>query len=315
MDRVDGTESFPLAIASVVTIGFFDGVHVGHQAVVRRTVRAARDRGLAAVAVTFDRHPRETLTPGREPRLLTTLDRKAALLADLGVDTLVVLPFTEEFSRRSPGDFLDGVVRDALRARHVVVGSNFRFGHGASGTIQTLRRRGVDSGFSAEEVALVDVGRRPVSSSSVRDSLEHGDLSWPTRALGRRFVVDGEVVAGAGRGRGLGYPTANLRTHHRQLLPRPGIYAGVADVDAGRHVAAISVGTNPTFGREPLHVEAFLLDYSGDDLRGRAIAVEFWSRLRDEVTFDAPESLAAAIADDVSRTRELIGDPSTAGRL
>ena len=314
MERVNGIEALPLEGPSVVTVGFFDGVHLGHQAVARRAVAAARERGIAAVAVTFDRHPRETLAPDRAPRLLTTLDRKAALLEDLGVDALVVLAFTPTFSRRPPEDFVDSIVRDGLRARHVVVGENFTFGHRAAGTVATLRDRGALAGFSVEAVGFVDVAGRPVSSSSIRESLERGELSWPARALGRRFVVDGEVIAGAGRGRGLGYPTANLRTDARQLLPASGIYAGVAEIRDARYPAAISVGTNPTFGREPLHVEAFLLDYDGGELSGRPIAIEFWSRLRDEIAFDGPEALSSAIADDVDRTREVVADPSAAHR-
>jgi riboflavin kinase/FMN adenylyltransferase len=156
---------------------------------------------------------------------------------------------------------------------------------------------------------LVHVGGRRVSSSSVREALAVGDLDWPDRALGRRFVLDGEVVAGAGRGKGLGYPTANLRTWPRLLLPGSGIYAGVAEAGGERHVAAISVGTNPTFGAEPLHVEAYLLDYGGAELRGSPLGVEFWARLRDERWFDSPAALAEAIAGDVERTRSLVPEP------
>jgi riboflavin kinase/FMN adenylyltransferase len=160
---------------------------------------------------------------------------------------------------------------------------------------------------------LVHIHGRRVSSSSVREALAEGDLDWPERALGRRFVLDGEVVGGAGRGKGLGYPTANLRTWPRLLLPGSGIYAGAAESAGERHAAAISVGTNPTFGAEPLHVEAYLLDYGGAELRGSAIAVEFWARLRDERRFDSPAALTEAIAEDVERTRSLvIGSRSTA---
>jgi riboflavin kinase / FMN adenylyltransferase len=161
-------------------------------------------------------------------------------------------------------------------------------------------------GLSAEGVELVRIDGRPVSSSSIRDALAAGDLAWPQTALGRRFVLDGAVVAGHGRGRGLGFPTANLRTWPRLLLPGQGIYAGVAEIDTERHVAAIDVGTNPTFGVEPLHVEAFLLDYEGGDLQGGPLAVEFWARLRDETRFDSVEELVVAIGRDVERTREIV---------
>jgi riboflavin kinase / FMN adenylyltransferase len=162
-------------------------------------------------------------------------------------------------------------------------------------------------GMTADEVGLFQLEGRVASSSSIREALASGDLAWPRTALGRRYVVDGEVVAGAGRGKGLGYPTANLRTWPRLLLPGQGIYAGVAELqDGGRHLAAIDVGTNPTFGTEPLHVEAFLLDFPDDELRGDTLTVEFWERLRDEVKFDSVDELIAAIADDVDRTRSIV---------
>jgi riboflavin kinase/FMN adenylyltransferase len=291
-----------------VTVGFFDGVHLGHRAVVSRTVEEARARGVPAVAVTFDRHPREILTPGQEPRLLTTVERKAALIEDVGVDHLVVLEFTEELSRWPPDRFMGDVLRDGLRAEHCVMGANFTFGHRARGTVELLMEEGARYGFTAERVELRELDGRVVSSSSIREALAAGDLDWPRRGLGRRFVLDGTVVSGAGRGQGLGFPTANLRTWPRLLLPGQGIYAGRAVVDGRAYVAAIDVGTNPTFGTEPLHVESFLLDFDGD-LVGHAMAVEFWSYLRPELRFESAEALAEAMADDVRRTRGLV-DPS-----
>ena len=194
-----------------------------------------------------------------------------------------------------------------LHAVHARVGANFRFGHRAAGTVATLREVGEPFGMTADEVGLFAIDGRVVSSSSIRASLGAGDLAWPRTALGRPFAVDGEVVAGAGRGKGLGYPTANLRTWPRLLLPGQGIYAGVAELeDGGRYVAAVDVGTNPTFGTEPLHVEAFLLDFPDDELRGDTLTVEFWERLRDEVKFDSVDDLVAAIAEDVERTRAAV---------
>jgi riboflavin kinase/FMN adenylyltransferase len=312
MNVLRGIAALPLDTrGSVATVGFFDGVHRGHRAVLSRAVEIARRRGVPSAAVTFDRHPREVLTPDRVPRLLTTVERKAALIGEVGIDTLVVLEFTPELSRWAPDRFLARVLRDGVRAERVVVGENFTFGHRAAGTLRTLMEPGPAHGFAAEAVALLELDGRRVSSSSIRESLAAGELAWPERALGRRFTVDGDVVAGAGRGAGLGYPTANLRTSARLLLPGSGIYAGVATHDAGRNVAAISVGTNPTFGSEPLHVEAYLLDYDGGDLRGRPIAIEFWTRLRDERRFDSPAALTAAIAEDVDRTRELVSLDTT----
>jgi riboflavin kinase/FMN adenylyltransferase len=308
MDIVRGLEALPLAEGrSVVTVGFFDGGHLGHRDVIRRTVEAAQEREARSVAVTFDRHPREILTPGEEPRLLTTVERKASLIEGCGVDTLVVLEFTREFSEISAENFVRDVLVGGLHAVHARVGANFTFGHRAAGTVATLRGVGEPLGMTADEVELFTVEDRIVSSSSIREALAGGDLTWPRTGLGRRYVVDGEVVSGAGRGKGLGYPTANLRTWPRLLLPGQGIYAGVAELEDGaRFVAAIDVGTNPTFGSEPLHVEAFLLDFPDDELRGDTLTVEFWQRLRDEVKFDSVEELVAAIADDVERTRAVV---------
>jgi riboflavin kinase/FMN adenylyltransferase len=308
MDIVRGLEALPLPGGpSVVTVGFFDGVHLGHREVIRRTVDAAEERDARSVAVTFDRHPREILTPGDEPRLLTTVERKASLIEACGIDVLLVLEFTEEFSHISAEDFVRDVLVGGLHAVHARVGADFTFGHRAAGTVWTLGEVGGPLGMTADEVSLFAIEDRVVSSSSIREALARGDLAWPRTALGRRYVVDGEVVAGAGRGKGLGYPTANLRTWPRLLLPGQGIYAGVAELgEWSRYVAAIDVGMNPTFGTEPLHVEAFLLDFPDGELRGNALTVEFWERLRDEVKFDSVDELVAAIADDVERTRRAV---------
>jgi riboflavin kinase/FMN adenylyltransferase len=307
MQVMHGIEALPLTNEpSVVTVGFFDGVHLGHRSVFETTVDRARDRSMRSVGVTFDRHPREILTPGSEPRLLTTVERKAALIETTGLDVLVVLPFTEAFSRVPAEGFVQEVLVEGLHARHAAMGENFTFGHKAAGTIETLPSMGAPFGLTAEGVPLIELDGRRISSSSVRDALSAGDLGWPALALGRRFVLDGEVTSGHGRGKGLGYPTANLRTWPRLLLPGQGIYAGVAETRGRRYRAAIDVGTNPTFGTEPLHVEAFLLEYEGGELRGEAIAIEFWQRLRDEVRYDSIDLLVAAIADDVERTQAIV---------
>ena len=221
------------------------------------------------------------------------------------IDVMLVLEFTEEFSGWPAKAFITRVLVDGLRAAHCAMGANFTFGHRAAGTVEMLIETGPEHDFTAERVDLLEIDGRRVSSSSIRDALANGDLGWPGVALGRRFVLDGTVVSGAGRGQGLGYPTANLRTGPRLLLPGRGIYAGRANVDGRPRVAAISVGTNPTFGVEPLHVEAYLLDFDGD-IVGSEIAVEFWAYLRDEERFDTPEQLSDAIGEDVRRTRELV---------
>jgi riboflavin kinase / FMN adenylyltransferase len=306
MDVVHGTRSLPVEGPTAVTIGFFDGVHRGHQAVIRRTVEEARSRTLRPAAVTFDRHPLETLSPGKTPPLLMTLRSKAEQIEALGVETLFVLEFTEDVSRWPPEEFVRRVLASGLGAGHVVIGTNFTFGHKAAGNFEVLSELGAAHGFSVEAVGLFKVEGRPVSSTSIREALAEGDLTWPEQALGRRYLVEGMVVPGAGRGKELGFPTANLRTPDGILLPGRGVYAGRAGSGGRWWTAAINVGINPTFGEEPLHVEAYLLGFDAD-LGGQVLAVEFWERLRDEIYFDSPNDLARQISEDVERTRTLVG--------
>ncbi len=309
MDIAHGDDALPLDdVPSVVTVGFFDGVHLGHQAVLQRAVEGARTRNIRSVAITFDRHPREVLTPGSEPRLLTTVERKASLIEAAGIDVLLVLPFDRDFSLIPAEAFVEDTLVGGVHAQHAAMGANFTFGFKARGTMETLPELGAPFGLTAESVPLVELDGRTVSSTSVRGALAEGDLEWPYVALGRRFVLDGEVVTGHGRGKGLGYPTANLRTWPRLLLPGQGIYAGVAEHAGRRYRTALDVGTNPTFGVEPLHVEAFLLDYEGDDLPGEPLSIEFWARLRDEERYEDIEALVEAIEDDVVRSRSLVPD-------
>jgi riboflavin kinase/FMN adenylyltransferase len=315
MQLVNGIGALPLPDGgSVVTVGFFDGVHRGHQQVLARTVTRAKERGCRSVAFTFDRHPREVLTPGKEPRAITTVERKADLIAEQGLDVLVILAFDRDFSTMTAEDFVSDVLVSGAHAVHAVVGVNFTFGYRALGTVDTLPVLGAPFGLTAEGVELLQLEGRVVSSTSIREALAAGDLGWPRIALGRRFILDGQVVTGHGRGTGLGFPTANLRTWPRLLLPGQGIYAGAAEHRGSRYRAAIDVGTNPTFGVEPLHVEAFLLDYGGPDLPGEPLSVEFWQRLRDEVRYGSAEELVEAMREDVERTRHIVPSGSLGQR-
>jgi riboflavin kinase/FMN adenylyltransferase len=239
---------------------------------------------------------------------LTSLRRKAGLIEDIGIEALVVLEFTEEFSRWPPEAFAHRVLVECLRIRCAAVGQNFTFGHKAAGNLDSLTAFGAAHGFTVEGLPLLEIDGRPISSTSIRDALASGDLEWPERALGRRYVVEGTVVPGAGRGKGLGFPTANLLTPAGIQLPGRGVYAGRALLEEGSWPAAVNVGINPTFGGEPLHVEAHLLDFDGD-LLGKVLAVEFWQRLRDEQRFDSAGDLAAQISEDVRLTASLVGQP------
>ena len=314
MDIVQGSSSLPLQGESAITIGFFDGVHRGHQAVIKRVVDVAKQRELRSVVVTFDRHPLQTLSPGKVPPLLTTLKRKAAAIEELGADVLFVLEFTEEVSRWSPEEFVDRVLVEGLHTRHVSIGTNFTFGHKATGNFQVLADLGTARDFTVEAIGIFKVAGRPVSSTSIREALAEGDLEWPERVLGRRYVVEGQVVTGAGRGRGLGWPTANLRTPDGILLPGRGVYACLAMLDGRAVPAAVNIGINPTFGGEPLHLEAHLLDFD-EDILGKVLGIEFWKRLRDERKFDSPEELTKQIEQDVEHTRDLVASRGAPGAL
>ncbi|MFI6812133.1 bifunctional riboflavin kinase/FAD synthetase [Nonomuraea sp. NPDC050328] len=296
---------------SVVTVGVFDGVHRGHRAVVERAVELARERGLRSVALTFEPHPDEVVRPGSHPARLTTPAHRAELLAGLGVDEVIVLPFTLDLSRTAPEEFVETVLVDRLRAAAVVVGEGFRFGHGAAGDLAVLRMLGDKHDFAAVAVPAV----AEISSTAVREALVAGDIEAATAALGRPHRVEGVVVRGYQRGRQLGFPTANVETPPHTAIPADGVYAGwlrcipvgnlPAAYDGVRWPAAISVGTNPTFEGVPRTVEAYALDRDDLELYGTHVAVEFAARLRGNTRFDSIEALVAQINADVDEARRI----------
>ena len=293
---------------AAVAIGTFDGVHVGHRALLDAARRHARRTGCAAAAVTWDRHPNTVLRPDRVPPLLCTPERKLELLGAAGLELVAMLAFDADLSRWPPERFVSEVLVAGLGARTVCVGAGWRFGHRAAGTVALLARLGATHGFGVDEVALVDLDGAAVSSSRVRDAVADGDVRLARRLLGRSFDLDGVVVTGHHRGRALGYPTANLDVDPALCVPALGVYAGRTNVAGRDFAAAISVGVNPTFGgdataRAP-RVEVHVLDFSGD-LYGRTLRVSFDERLRDEHRFDSVEALVAQMARDVEETRAL----------
>lgn len=300
-----------------VALGVFDGLHRGHRGLVDRAVALGRDLGAAPTLVTFDPHPVEVVRPGTHPLVLTTLERRAQLAGELGVEAVFALPFDEEMASWEPAAFVDNVLVDGLDCRAVVVGRNFTFGRRAVGTPDTMRELCAARGIDCEVVELLEEGGATVSSSRVRTLLAGADVAAAAEILGRPHRVSGEVVHGAGRGgRDLGYPTANLDLAAYTAVPADGVYAGwftVLDhgevdgsiVPGQRYAAAISVGTNPTFGDAARSVEAFVLDESAD-LYGRMAAVDFVDHVRSMEKFSSVDELLVAMGRDVARTRSVL---------
>jgi riboflavin kinase / FMN adenylyltransferase len=292
--------------ASVATIGVFDGVHRGHQRILARAAAAAGRLGLPLVVVTFDPHPAEVIRPGSHPNLLCSLRRRAQLLEEHGAAAVLVLAFTEEFSRLSPDEFVRAVLADELHARHVVVGENFRFGHDRRGDVALLVELADEGGYDVEAVSLDATGGSAISATRIRALVAAGDVEAAAALLGRPHELEGTVVRGDGRGRELGFPTANLHVDPQLAVPGVGIYAGAWTFPEGESVpAAISVGRRPTFvANGDVLVEAYLCDFDGD-LYGTRGRLGFTARLRDELAFERVEDLVAQMADDVAAVRAL----------
>jgi riboflavin kinase/FMN adenylyltransferase len=306
VQRWRGLEAVPTGWGrSVVTIGIFDGVHRGHQQLIACAVQRGRERGLPSVLVTFDPHPAELVRPGSHPARLTSLARRADLVADLGVDAFCVLPFTAELSRMDPAEFVHEVLVERLHAAVVVVGNNFTFGHRAAGDVGTLADLGSRFGFAVEGLDLISDDGVTFSSTYIRSCIDAGDVEAAAVALGRPHRIDGVVVHGARRGRDLGFPTANVACPPYTALPADGVYAG-RFVHSGRLLpAAISVGTNPTFSGRERTVEAYVLDVD-EDFYGHEVSVDLEHRLRGQERFDTVEALIEQMNRDVERTRELL---------
>ena len=316
MQRWHGLDAVPGGWGRcVVTIGVFDGIHRGHQAIIGEAVRIAGERGVPCVLLTFVPHPSEVVRPGSHPPVLTTIVRRAELVEQLGVDVFCALPFTLEFSRMAPDEFVHHALVERLQASAVVVGENFRFGHKAAGDVALLDKLGRRFGFTAHGIPLLTEDGTALSATYVRSCVTAGDVGTAARILGRPHRVDGVVERGDRRGRDLGFPTANLRTDAWTAVPADGVYAGraVRLDEWGRTVpgeplgvAAISVGTNPTFEVRQRRVEAYVLDFDGD-LYGDALGIEVVHRLRGMAKFETVDALVTQMHEDVERTRAVMG--------
>lgn len=296
---------------SVVTIGVFDGVHRGHQAVVRRASSFARHLGHPVVAVTFDPNPIVVIRPEVAPPALVPIRTRAELLVAAGADHVLVLPFGRERSEQSAENFVDDVIVGLLHAKVVVVGGDFRFGHRAAGDVVLLERLGKERDFVVDRVKPVGEGRiERWSSTYVRERVAAGDVAAAAEALGRPFRLEGFVVRGQERGRSLGFPTANVPTRPGEMVPADGVYAGwLTRLDAAgaqRWRAAISVGTNPTFDGVERSVEAYVLDRDDLELYGVPVAVDFAERIRGQERFDSATALVEQMRADTEVARRVL---------
>jgi len=291
---------------SHVTIGVFDGVHRGHQQIIVGMVEAAHTAGDVAVALAFDPHPATTL--GHEsPLLLTTLDERADLLAALGLDVLIVIPFTQALAHIPAVEFVEALLRN-LHLAEMWGGPDFALGHRREGNVPFLQRLGTERGFAVHVVEPLIWEGSLVSSSRVRAALQVGDIDQATGCLGRPYRLTGTVVHGDGRGHSLGIPTANLTSPPEQLVPASGIYACLARAArTGVHPAAVNIGTRPTFDGHDVTVEAHLIDFEAD-LYNQTLALDFCARLRDEVAFSSVDALMAQMQKDIAQAKNILSD-------
>jgi len=302
---------------AAVTIGVFDGLHLGHVEILRRTLARARGFAGRSVVVSFDPHPDLVLAPAgfHFPAPLTPMQDRERRMRAFGIDELRVLPFTRELAALEPEAFVDDHLVAPLGLRALVVGHGFACGRGRSGTVPRLRQIGESRGFEVEEVPLLEVEGAPVSSTRIRALLAEGRVAEAARLLGRPYGFAASVVTGHGIGRTLGYPTANLRLHEERLLPADGIYAARVRfaADPTWRPAAMSIGFRPTFDGRERQIEAFVLDWSGD-LVGAEVEVEMVEWLRPEIRFDGPEALVNAMDKDIEQTRRLLSESSPPAR-
>jgi riboflavin kinase / FMN adenylyltransferase len=295
-----GTDNAEIQRPTVLTLGVFDGLHLGHQLIIRTVAERASAVGAVPTAITFDPHPRAVLHPESSPPLLQTLDQKVEGFGILGIEQTIVIRFTAEFSQIRAEEFLKDVVRERLQAKEVYLGRGFAFGHNREGNIDLLRRVSKGLGFVAGEVPEVGLRGQRVSSSKIRELLAYGKVNLARRMLGRPYGVEGRVERGKERGHTLGFPTANLHPHNR-VIPANGVYVTGTLIDGQWRRSVTNVGVRPTFETETEpSVETFVLDWSGD-LYGDVIRVRFLYRLRDEKKFDSLESLKTQIGEDVRR--------------
>jgi riboflavin kinase/FMN adenylyltransferase len=289
---------------SVLTLGNFDGIHLGHQELVRMVIRRAKETGATSMVVTFRPHPLKILAPEKCPPLISIYEEKIRLFEKLGIDVLVKIPFTVEFSAMTPEDFVKNVLCDTLGAKEIFVGYNYRFGKGRKGDVQTLRRLGGQYGFTVREVEQISLGGEVISSTKIRDLLREGDVEHAARLLGRTYAITGIVVKGDGRGKGLGFPTANIAPKHA-IIPSDGVYAVRLSVRDRLYDGIANIGMRPTFNKQALAIEVHVFDFD-EDIYGEDISLYFIRKIREERKFRDAGALVDQIRSDIETARDIL---------
>ncbi|RLB07891.1 MAG: riboflavin biosynthesis protein RibF [Deltaproteobacteria bacterium] len=287
-----------------LTIGSYDGLHLGHQMIITRVIERAKSWGGEAVLLTFEPHPAKVLYPQLNLSLITPYKKKMMLLERFGVDVVINLPFTENLYEMSAQEFIEEIVCNRIGPRLVVVGFNFTFGKDREGTAEKLQQMGRKLGFEVEIIPPYTLDHEVVSSTRIRELIAQGKIKDANRMLGRNFIILGKVIHGHSRGRSLGYPTANLEIS-QDLYPKEGVYAAYVTLEGKTYRGVVNIGTNPTFGDEELAIEVFLLDYQGN-IYDKELEVAFVDRLREEKTFTSPEELVRQIEKDIQRAKEIL---------
>ncbi len=286
----------------VAALGTFDGVHLGHKKVISKAAAFAKKTGLPCIVVTFHPHPKSVVNPLRKPLLLTTVEERAMLMNELGINAMAVLTFDKELENTGYKDFARKTLKDRFKARAVFIGRDYAFGRGREGNPFKLKKLGVSMGFLSFPVADKELAGTPVKSTLIRTLLREGHFSRAIRLLGHPYMIAGTVVPGYGRGRELGYPTANVKTESDKLIPKSGVYAGEAVINGKKFDCVVNIGSRPTFGARDITVEAHLLGFDGD-ISGRNITLFLKRRLRDEKKFKSVKALIRAIKADIGRVR------------
>jgi len=307
MKREIGWDEIDPDPQSVLTVGTFDGVHRGHQAIIEYLRTRSREKEGVSTLVSFDPHPR-SVVHGKDVPLLTTVRERADILEELGIDRLVVIPFSEEFAQLKPEKYVTEVLVQRIGLQEITVGYDHRFGRNRAGDVDLLRKLGPDYGFQVDVIPAQEVDHDVVSSRRIRTVLrEEGDVGKAEELLGRPYQLEGVVARGEGRGRQIGYPTANLALQDaRKLIPKRGVYATLVQLpDGSRHGGMMNIGRRPTFDGMDVTVEVHLFDFDGD-LYGERLSVQFLQRLRDEQKFDSPDALVMQLSEDEQHCRSIV---------